>query len=336
MFPFSILYASITNLRNYFYDIGYKKSHCFEVLLINVGNLRIGGTGKTPISELIIKILDKNHLEAAYLSRGYGRKSKGYVEVKLDSKTEEVGDESLQIKHKFPNIAVAVCEKRAIGIPYVLTQKEDIDAIILDDAFQHRSVFPHLNILLTSYLDLFVDDYVLPLGRLRESRKGAKRADLIIVTKCPDLLENEKEEIRKRIRQYSDRKVPILFSGIIYEPPIGVCGQQKNFESVLLLSAIANNDIFYKHCSSIFKIEKHYNFLDHHDFTVSEIKEIVNFSLANNKIPILTTEKDWQRLKNHQAILVENQISVLLIPISVIIDNEQTLWKKIVEAQSKI
>ncbi|MCL4153106.1 UNVERIFIED_CONTAM: hypothetical protein GTU68_053341, partial [Idotea baltica] len=168
-----------------FYDSGILKSTSFNVPVISVGNLSVGGAGKTPHVEYLIMLL-QDYLNVAVLSRGYKRKSKGFRWVNRKDQVTQTGDEPLQFKRKFPETAVAVCESRNIGIPMMLQGKKDIQTILLDDAFQHRSVVPGLNILLTTYDEPYTRDYLLPSGRLREFRSSAKRADVIIVTKCPD------------------------------------------------------------------------------------------------------------------------------------------------------
>lgn len=326
----------MTSVRNFLYDIEHKKSFQFDVLTIGVGNLRVGGTGKTPVSEFILKYLKSQNTKASYLSRGYGRKSKGFLQVELLDTSNKVGDEALQIKQNFPDFPVAVCEERIIGIPFIIVENPGLEAIVLDDIYQHRSVRPHLNILLTAYDDLFVDDFVLPMGMLRESRKGANRADLVIVTKCPAFSSFFKPTISEKITPYINKDVPILFSTIDYLEEELVLGTTKKIDNCTLLSAIANNEQFGQTMSSKFKVQKHYKFSDHHEFSQDQIKEIVNFNVQNNIYTILTTAKDWQRLKKHADLFTKHQLNVLVAPISIVLDQPQILYQKIADAQKNI
>lgn len=326
--PFTLIYKSIAGLRNHMFNLGKKKSHHFSVFTIGVGNLRVGGTGKTPFSEyLLSNFLDKG-LKTAYLSRGYGRKTKGFVEVSTDKSSREVGDESLQIKSKFNSVDVAVCEERIIGIPELLFRNPEIQTIVLDDVYQHRHVKPHVQILLTAYDDLFYEDYVLPMGRLRERRQGAKRADVIVVTKCPKEELNKKEEIKANIYNYTDGKqIPIFFSNVTYCTPKVVLGNEPVGENVIVLSALAKNKPFVDYCKSKYNVVKSFEYSDHHQFSEIEIKEIVKFAISKNESCILTTEKDWQRLKLYKEILEAQKIIVAVVSIKMKIEEEQKFWR---------
>ncbi len=336
LFPFSFLYDIVTRLRNHLYTIEHRKSVQFDRLTIGVGNLRVGGTGKTPIAEYLLTQLVVHGFAASYLSRGYGRKTKGFYLLNEQDSILKVGDEALQVKQKFPNLPVAVCEQRAIGVPFLLAEHPEVNAIVLDDVFQHRSVKPHLTILLTACHDLFVHDSVLPMGMLREAREGAYRADVVIVTKCQSLNENQKNTIISEIRRYSHPKSPILFSSIVYAKKICVHGLPNLNANICLLSGLADNQHFYEHVQKENRIKKYYKFKDHHNFSEEEVKEIANFVKANDNIPLVTTEKDWQRLKHHISILEQKSISVWVIPITVTISQPQILWQKIVDAHSDI
>ena len=221
--PLSLLYGIITAFRNFLFNNSVLKSNTFEMPIINVGNLSMGGTGKTPHIEYLIRLLSSNY-NIATLSRGYKRKSKGFVIAENNSSTNEIGDEPKQYKTKFPETLVTVCENRSLGITEILKSKIKIECVLLDDAFQHRSLKAGLNILLTDYKKLYTRDYVLPSGSLREFRYGAKRADVIIVTKCPkNLSEEEKNRIRNEIK--STKGQHLFFSFIEY-------GSLKNLNNV--------------------------------------------------------------------------------------------------------
>ena len=201
LFPFSLLYAAITGLRNYFYDKGWLKSFGFKVPVIAVGNLSVGGTGKTPMTEYLVRLLKEDH-RVAVLSRGYGRKTKGFIIAGKESNSKELGDEPYQYFKKFDDIQVAVDEDRVHGVNCLLGRDMPPELVLLDDAFQHRRIRAGLYLLLTSYGKLFSEDWILPTGNLREMKSGAKRAQVIVVSKCPENLdESEKKSIAGRLRQ---------------------------------------------------------------------------------------------------------------------------------------
>lgn len=293
LFPFAVLYGLITAIRNYLYDKGILKSYSFEVPVIAVGNLSVGGTGKTPQIEYLIRLLSP-HYKVATLSRGYKRKSEGFVLADAKANAETVGDEPFQYFRKFPQIQVAVDADRRNGIAQLLAQKNKPEIILLDDAFQHRRVKAGFYILLTSYGDLFCDDFILPTGNLRESRAGATRADVIVVTKCPaNLSEAEQQKIKDRI----GANAPIFFSTIDYDDKVydhngnlGV-GELKS-QQKLLLAGIAKPKPFFDYLQS--GNDEVMVFPDHHHFSENDVLDIKN--KAADKI-IITTEKDFVRLE---------------------------------------
>ena len=295
LFPFAVLYGFITSIRNFLFDKGMLKSHSFDVPVIAVGNLSVGGTGKTPQIEYLIRLLSPNY-KVATLSRGYKRQSKGFVLADSTSNAEILGDEPFQFYTKFKNIQVAVDADRKNGIEQLLYQQERPDVILLDDAFQHRKVKAGFYILLTSYGDLFCDDYMLPTGNLRESRSGAKRADIIVVTKCPaNLSLDEQNEIKSKLQLNSDQE--LYFSYIDYddsihsEDKILKVSEIKNVDK-LLLAGIAKPEPFFRYLQD--ESVECLTYPDHHHFSEKELLEINNKS--KNKI-IITTEKDFVRLK---------------------------------------
>lgn len=295
LFPFSILYGCITSIRNFLFDKGILKSYSFDVPVIAVGNLSVGGTGKTPQIEYLIRLLAPNY-KIATLSRGYKRKSEGFVLADASSTPEILGDEPFQIHQKFPQITVAVDADRKNGIEKLVSLKDKPEVILLDDAFQHRRVKAGFYILLSSYDDLFCDDYLLPTGNLRESKSGAKRADVIIITKCPkDLSEIAQQNIKNKI----GLDLPIYFSYIDYDDLVYDQNESKKVSEIKLLNKLV--------IAGIAKPEPFFNFLevskddclvypDHHFFTEKDLNQIEN--KANNKV-IITTEKDFVRLMQH-------------------------------------
>ena len=304
LYPFSILYDGITSLRNYAFDKNILEHKEFNIPIIAVGNLSTGGTGKTPMIEYLIK--SHAGLKIGVLSRGYGRKTSGFIEISENDTVEKVGDEPLQIKVKFKDLIIsAVCEKRVDGINLLL-ENHDLDIILLDDAYQHRHVKASHYVLLTSYGDLYKNDYLLPAGNLRESSRGARRAKTIIVTKCPaSITAIEMQEISKKLDVLPYQS--LYFSYIAYDDYVyGVNGKQslvdfKNKE-ITVVTGIANPVPFLEHLKQFVSIE-HLKYSDHHNFTKEEIEQIKNKEL------VITTEKDYVRLKKHEL------KNVLFLPI---------------------
>lgn len=295
LFPFAVLYGLITSIRNFLYDKGIIKSYSFDIPIIAVGNLSVGGTGKTPQIEYLIRLLSSLY-KVAVLSRGYKRKSEGFILANETSTAEILGDEPFQMFQKFPQVQFAVDADRRNGISKLLAQNEKPQVILLDDAFQHRKVKAGFYIMLTMYDDLFCDDYMLPTGNLRESRNGAKRADVIIVTKCPkDLSEAKQLEIKKKI----GLEKTILFSYIDYDEKVYGIDSEISVEEIkktekVLLAGIANPIPFFNYLQQ--EKDTLAVFADHHHFTKSEIEAVDE--KANGRL-IVTTEKDFVRLKNH-------------------------------------
>ncbi len=296
LFPFAILYGIITSIRNFLFDKGILKSYSFDVPVIAVGNLSVGGTGKTPQIEYLIRLLSPN-FKVATLSRGYKRKSEGFVLANASSNAEILGDEPFQFYTKFKNIQVAVDANRKNGIEQLLSQKDKSDLILLDDAFQHRKVKAGFYILLTSYGDLYSDDFMLPTGNLRESRSGAKRANMIIVTKCPlNLSVEEQAKIKYNLNLSSNQE--LFFSFIDYDDSIDSKDKSMKVSEIknvtkILLAGIAKPEPFFDHLQS--KNDVKLIFPDHHHFSKNELLEIKK--KAQNQI-IITTEKDFVRLNN--------------------------------------
>ena len=282
-------------VRNFLYDKGYFKSFSFSVPVIAIGNLSTGGTGKTPQTEYLIRLLSDKY-KIATLSRGYKRKSKGFVLAENNSTADILGDEPYQFHQKFPNINVAVDADRKNGIEQLLAISPKPEIILLDDAYQHRRVKAGFYILLTSYGDLYADDFVLPGGNLRESRSGAKRADVIIVTKCPpNLSEKQRQDITNRLKPKLSQKV--YFTCIEYDNTVisdkGHLGieQIKGMQKVLV-AGIAKPRPFFEYLQQ--PGDDVLSFSDHHDFTEEELTDLNERS--QHKI-IVTTEKDYVRLK---------------------------------------
>jgi tetraacyldisaccharide 4'-kinase len=295
LFPFAVLYGFITAVRNWLYDKAILQSHSFSIPIIAVGNLSVGGTGKTPQIEYLIRLLSPNY-KIAVLSRGYKRKSSGFLLAEYSSTAESLGDEPFQLHQKFPSIQVAVDANRKNGIERLLASENKPDIILLDDAFQHRRVKAGFYILLTAYNDLYTDDYILPTGNLRESRSGAKRAHVVVVTKCPQTLtEVAQNQIRNKLPLSKHQQ--LYFSTIHYDQMVYSETEKRTVSSLLntdklLVAGIAKPQPFFNHLQD--GNDEELKFPDHHDFTENDIQTIQKKS--NNK-PIITTEKDFVRLK---------------------------------------
>ncbi len=299
LFPFSFIYYLITSIRNFLYDNQILKSYSFSIPIITVGNLSVGGTGKTPQIEYLIALL-KDSYKTAVLSRGYKRKSSGFLLINKDNTYVDSGDEPMQYFKKFSNISVAVDEKRVRGIQNLLRLKET-DVVLLDDAFQHRKVKGSYAILLTKYNDLFINDFILPVGNLRESRRGAQRANAIVVTKCPENLPlKEQEAINNLFNTYN---AAVFFSKISYASSIrGIneiaINELSNYK-VLLITGIANPTSLLSFLKSNNVDFDHLEYPDHHNFIekdILKIKKRYQEIATKNKL-ILTTEKDFVRLE---------------------------------------
>lgn len=316
LFPLSIIYAFIIWLRNKLYDKNILRSASFNFPLICVGNLAVGGTGKTPMAEYLVRLL-KARYNVATLSRGYKRKTKGFAIADENTTVIDIGDEPMQLHKKFPDITVAVAEERIVGIPQLLQEKPQTQVIILDDAFQHREVKAGLNILLTEYQHLYTRDFILPSGNLRDVKSSSKRAQIIVVTKCKSNLgQEEKEEIVRELRPLDGQQ--IFFTKIEYASPYHLFTKEiKVLErscDILLVCGIANPKPLQEMLTSYTDTHDMILFKDHHIFTIDDLEEInKKFSQmkSQNKM-ILTTEKDGVRLAKYESEL--KNLPVYIIP----------------------
>lgn len=334
LFPFAVLYDAITRFRNHLFNIGHLKSFEFQTNVISVGNLTVGGTGKTPMVEYLIGLLSEN-LHVATLSRGYGRKTKGFRVGNLNTtKVSDIGDEPFQYLLKYGNhVDVYVGEERAWAIPSILFEKPETEVILLDDAYQHRSVKPSLSILLTKYSNLFTDDFLLPLGRLRESRKGAGRADIIIVTKCPE--RTDQVEICQKIDRYTKEQKPVFFTSVRYGNPVRFYGMHQseiNKSKFILISGIASADDFEDYCQQQFDVVDHLRFSDHHHYKIKDIDKIKSLS-SNQQVIFLTTEKDFVKLREFEKEL--GDLPFYYLPIEIVFQNNKSEFDELVKKSIK-
>ena len=305
LFPVSVLYGFIIGMRNKLFDKNILRSASFNFPLICVGNLALGGTGKTPMAEYLIRLLTQKYT-VAILSRGYKRKTKGFAIADNTTTAIDIGDEPMQIHKKFPGVTVGVAEERVVGIPQLLHEKPETQVIILDDAFQHREVNAGLNILLTEYQNLYTRDFILPAGDLRDVKNSSVRADIIVVTKCKSHLnEEEKQKITDELNPLDHQKV--FFTKIEYGNPYHLFTNEEKFlepgSGILLICGIANPKPLKEILTTYVSTYKMLLFRDHHIFNIDDLEEIKNqFSKieSTNKI-ILTTEKDGVRLAKFES-----------------------------------
>lgn len=321
LLPFSALYGIIVILRNKCYDLGFFKSTRFDLPVICVGNLVVGGSGKSPVTEYLVHLL--GDYKIAILSRGYGRETKGFIYADEGATAKSIGDEPLQFYHKFPQVTVAVCEDRVYGINQL---KDQHDLILLDDAYQHRSLSPGFSILLFDYHKLLATQFLLPAGDLREPFKGYQRADVLLVTKCPADLNPQQEKRCAAPFEIEDRG-ELFYSAIQYSELIDLYTQQGRSTATLqdytvfLLTGIANPKPLVGHLEPLVKTLIHHDYPDHHSFSLGNISKLVENFLqhpAKEKI-IITTEKDAQRLFDVTIKELLLNLPVFYLPISIVI-----------------
>lgn len=335
LYPLLPIYKFCVWLRNKLFDWKILKSESFDIPVISIGNICAGGTGKTPHSEYFINML-KDRYNIALLSRGYKRKSKGFILADENSSAALIGDEPFQIKQKFKDITVAVDADRRNGIRNILSLKPETNLIILDDAFQHRYVNPKVSVLLSDYNNMFYNDCMLPVGNLREPVSARFRANIIIVTKCPkNIVPIDKRILIKRLALFPYQK--LFFSSFSYSNPIAVFEENKIKEfpikdigkgyNVLALSGIANPKPFDDYLTATGAFVKSIHFNDHHNFSNKDIENIIskfNTIAQNNrdKSFIITTEKDAARILD-MNIPEDIKNKIYALPLTVCInDNE--------------
>lgn len=326
LFPLALLYGSITWVRNFLYNRGVLKSQGFDVPIISIGNLSMGGSGKSPMTEYLVRLLSSQK-NIGIVSRGYGRKTKGVREVTEKSAASEVGDEPLQFKSKFTEVPVWVSEQRIEGIQVLLKSNPKTNLILLDDAFQHRQVTPKIAVLLMEYKDVLQGQYPFPMGRLREWMSGIRRADLVVITKCPNTVgEEEQNRLRMRLGLSNDSK--LYFSsieyGLIQAVHAGLSPIALNTElSVLVVTGIANPEPFLQHIRAQAKDVRSIRFKDHHSFTKSDLESI---RMAYDTMPgkqkiVLCTEKDYMRIKDKALMLHTEKLPLYYLPIETVLQS---------------
>jgi tetraacyldisaccharide 4'-kinase len=342
LYPFSLIYGFITDFRNFLYNSGVLSSKEFEIPLICVGNITVGGTGKTPHTEYLAEIL-KKHFKVATLSRGYKRKTRDFQIASDNSLVSEIGDEPLQICRKFPEVMVAVDRNRVNGVKKILVNNPGTDVIILDDAFQHRRITPGLSILLSDYERLFFNDYMLPYGRLRESIKNIRRADIILITKSPENISPiERRIIVKEVDKAAYQN--IFFTSLTYQAPIPVFDNEHSEKKqpdasflaeagVLLVTGIANPDSLKKHLQNISGELTDLSFPDHYSYKMKDL-ESISTAFGKLKSPskyIITTEKDAVRLREFTNIAEPLKSVFYYIPVGIaFLNNDKDVFDNMI------
>lgn len=332
LFPVSLLYGGIVWMRNFLYDKGILHSVTFDLPVICIGNLSVGGTGKSPMTELLVSFLKERYL-IGIVSRGYGRLTKGFVLATADATAKEIGDEPLQFKLRFPGTVVAVGERRMEAIPQLLYNHPEVEVILLDDAFQHRQVKAGYNILLTEYDHLYTRDQLLPTGNLRDVKSSARRADVVVVTKCPaNLTAQDKALLQKSLHLKPHQQ--LFLAAFDYGIPYHLFTQQSSAipgaASLLMVTAIANPQKMSTHLAQAGQVVETMRYKDHHHYTAQDIdfiKQRFNDITSANKM-IITTSKDAVKLRQFDTF---KELPVYVLPVRhTILLGEEAHFKNLV------
>ena len=339
--PIGAIFGIIALIRRKLYNHRKQRFTPKETPIISIGNIAVGGTGKTPHTEFLIRMLQEKY-RVATLSRGYGRRSSGYILANESSTAELIGDEPMQMYLKFPQAKVAVCEKRRTGIERLLAEPEPPEVILLDDAYQHLAVKAHCQLLLTDYAAPYPTDFPLPAGNLREFGCAAKEADIVVVTKCPSTLsQKEAERIEKKLKLQPHQQC--FFSTLCYDAPRPLTEAAHHFlldekSNIFLFTGIAHSEPLYQYLSSQYTDVKSIAFGDHHQFKEFEINKICQIiASSTHKTALFTTEKDAARLYGTPLWKKLEGMPLFSVPISVkLLWNEQAFTQQIASAIEKI
>lgn len=332
LYPFALIYNGVTKVRNRLFDRGTLPSFNPRIPTVVVGNLNVGGSGKTPMVEFLIESFADQY-RTVTLSRGYGRKTKGFLLASQNTNPEQIGDEPFQIFSKYrEKIQVVVGERRVDAAKEILKQLPETQLLLLDDAFQHRYIDADVKILLTTYQQPFFEDHVLPAGTLRESRSGASRADIVVVTKCPDGLDGpQKERFSQQISRYTAAKV--MFAGLGYGHPKRVFGGNEYIpdKKVIVMSGIADNSLFLAEAKRRYSVVEVLDFPDHHAYSTGDIAKLGHLSKRHGDAMVLTTEKDAVKLKSPAFREYLAEIPIFALPVKIILSDAdaQILHNKI-------
>lgn len=332
LLPFSLIYGWVLWLRNKAFDKGVLKSESPKIKTITVGNISLGGTGKTPHLSYILHLLSQKNI--AVLSRGYGRDTSGNMHVTPNSKVSDVGDEPLQIASNFPNHTVYVDENRLRGIHQIQANHAEIEAVLLDDAMQHRKLKSGFNILLTTWDEPFFKDHYLPAGNLRDHKIRAYNADIIVVTKCPESIKKQEiESFRRRLKKYSPN---IFFDRIDYQDCIPLnkkeSGGLKPKQKVLLVSGIAKPQFLVEKVKQHYDLVEHFEYRDHYGFKAQDIQRIRNFigRFAPGEIAVVTTEKDAMRLRPLTKDIPHSELPIFYWQIGIAFESDKNEFDKLI------
>ncbi len=334
--PLALLYGIGVASRNALYQIGFLKGTRFNIPVISVGNLTMGGAGKTPHVEYLAGWLSQ-YIDVSILSRGYKRKTRGFLSVTIHHQVEEVGDEVIQYRRKFPEVGIYVSESRVLGIPKIIASRPQTQTILLDDGYQHRAVTPALNILLTEYDKPFTKDQLLPIGRLREWRRGYQRANVIIISKCPsDLTTDQRAALVRSIKPKAHQR--LFFSRYLYGQPYhmfypSMKATLHQNQEILVISGIARTNYLLQYLEEKVAVVKSVEYEDHHFFTnyeVAQLKKQFDALSGSQKI-IITTQKDATRLERHRVYIHQEKLPIYVLPVYVTFDDEESEFRNYVQ-----
>ncbi len=316
LYPLGSVYGLGLFLRNQLYNKGIFHSEKSPVFSVCVGNLALGGTGKTPMTEYLINLYQSNNVKLAVLSRGYKRKTEGFLMANENSNSDDLGDEAFQIHMKFPDVKIFVDEKRVPGVKRIYGENPEIEMVLLDDAFQHREISANRNILITRYDKLYTSDFYIPAGTLRDHIIRADNADVVVVSNCPENLNvSLKNEVTGKLKLKNNQK--LFFSGLHYEKAYELFNREQAVEFIecVVVTGIANSDRFINHIEKEYKLKKHFKYADHYNFTSENVNSWLSKISELNEACIITTEKDASRLLKYKDLLKDTL--VLVIPIKV-------------------
>ncbi len=334
LLPLTWLYGLAVRLRNYLYDIGYSRSFNYDIMVILVGNLRAGGTGKSPMVEYLIRLLQERYT-LAVLSRGYKRQTKGFRLASPGMGARDLGDEAYQMYLKYgKKVRIAVGEERTLAIPTILLEHPETQVILMDDGYQHRAVRADLNILLTSYQQPFYEDYLLPAGRLREPRKAVRRAQMVVVTKClPTISASERQQITERINAYTRGSIPVFFATIAYGKPRPLSDKMAAAgKKMLAFAGLADPQLFFEHVQKHFEVVDTVAFADHYNYTTADLQQLAG-QAASQGAGLITTEKDVVKLRGKEFVQALVGTPLYYVPIETrFLENGNVFDKKVWQA----
>ncbi|MCO5248970.1 MAG: tetraacyldisaccharide 4'-kinase [Chitinophagales bacterium] len=335
--PFAFLYSLFIRIWLWMYQKGYSGKVSFTVPIISIGNIQAGGTGKTPLIAYLCEILSEKY-QVAVISRGYKRNTLGFRLAGKSDTYKEIGDEPYWLNKKFPNVAIAVAENRIEAVPHLMSYRYNTQVILLDDGFQQLGIRLAKNILLTPYHSPFTKDFMLPVGRLREPKSGSERADIIVITKCPVSLLDQKEKVLSELNIQLLSHQKAFLSSIVYTSPYlmfyeGMVESLHIDEQILLVTGIADTLPLLEYLKPKVKYVKHLSFLDHYKYRESDIRRIENeyYTLSQNgKTRIITTEKDAVRLEIFKDLLEDLDLEIYIQAMSIKWDDEESFINELI------